>query len=126
MCSIVNNVISIKDKKDFLLIKKIGKKFVCDSFVCLYSNMHINCSVKDRTSNKKKIFLGLIATRKIACAVKRNKLRRRIKAIFSMVNAKNDSSFIMIARFKIFTCNFRSLSSKIQKCVSFFEDKKIS
>merc|ERR1712228_294690 len=112
-----NKIISIKDKKDFAFIKKLGKKFVCDIFLCLSADVDIN--YVDFNPSQKKVFLGIISTKKVAGAVQRNKLRRRIKAIMLRVDTKNNRSFIFIARFKIFKCSFFFLNREIERCVEF-------
>jgi ribonuclease P protein component len=70
------------------------------------------------TNDLNKFFIGLIFTRKIGKAVLRNKIRRRIKAIFEkQILTFENFAYILIAKKQISELNYKELELKILESI---------
>jgi len=86
---------SVKKNRDFQLLFKKGVCFVTPAFVCYF------------LANKESVNkLGLVASKKVGNAVKRNRAKRVIREAFRLIEpeirAKTDKrfDFILVARVK--------------------------
>jgi ribonuclease P protein component len=85
----------------------------CDYFF-IKSRAVKNQHLKDCGKNLNKFLIGLVFGRKIGNAVLRNKIRRRIKAIFLKQNLTfANFAYILIAKKKISELDFANLESQI-------------
>lgn len=67
-----------------------------------------------KKQNLKKFFIGLVLSRKIGSSVQRNKIKRRIKSIFSLQNLTfNNFAYILIAKKGISELDFKNLQNLI-------------
>jgi ribonuclease P protein component len=104
----------LNKRQDFLNIKRFGKKFVSQGFV-MQAIQH----------NEDGAFqFGLIVTKKLGCAVKRNLIKRRFRAIIQQhIKEKNVPAykFVIIARIGCLTTPFEELEVAFKKGFYFFK-----
>jgi len=99
-------IISFKNQKEFEQINLKGKKIVCKYFILILQKELIDTS---------KIYLGLKINRKVGNAVKRNKIRRRLKHTMrdfvSVPECSNllGSRFLIIPKHNIFKAKYAEL-----------------
>ena len=91
--------------KNLLKKKKISNKYI----TIFYGNL------KDK--NKEKLNISFVAKKKIANAVKRNKIKRRLKNIFneavSLVLIKFNYSYLVIAKSTMLNNNYTNIKDTI-------------
>ena len=91
--------------KNLLKKKKISNKYI----TIFYGNL------KDK--NKEKLNISFVAKKKIANAVKRNKIKRRLKNIFneavSLVLIKFNYSYLVIAKPTMLNNNYTNIKDTI-------------
>ena len=96
---------SVKVSYDYKKITTNGVKFITPLFIAFSLQEQLN-----------KTRLGVIASRKIGCAVKRNKAKRRLKAAFSEVAKElTNISVVLIARHQILTADYTDITLWINK-----------
>ena len=74
---------TIKKRHDFFLSNKLGKKKY---------GKYVNIQFLNRNDNIEEVFFGFTITKKIGISVIRNKIRRRLKSIISLL-IKNDKNY---------------------------------
>lgn len=88
------NLSSIKHRELFLVIPKFAKKIYSKNFILIFTSLEkIENSVSERiklfygTNNteSKKVFIAIKASKKLGKAVIRNKIKRRIRALFQQI-----------------------------------------
>ncbi len=111
----------IKKRKDYLAVTAYGKKWVTPSFI-----VQVRPQKKEeyRKKNKKydepPIRLGITASKKTGNAVRRNRIRRRLKALardFLPLWCKEDHDIVIIARHTIWDKSYKDLQADLYKAL---------
>ena len=107
---------TIKKRKDFVLSNKFGKKFFNKNFILqIYNQIE-----QDQRSLK----FGFTATKRIGNAVKRNRAKRRMRALISLFLKENrllfdeTSSYIIVAKKSLIKASFLDLRDEMKECLS--------
>ncbi len=95
--------------RDFESIKKNAAKVECSAFVLYFSQSDSGASR-----------LGVVASRKTGCAVERNLVRRRIRAVFAEVRADFpfDADVLVFARRAAAKFEYADIKKKFKRAVS--------
>ncbi len=104
----------IKKRKDYLAVAAYGKKWVTPSFILQMCPWKEGKEEELRT--QKKIRLGLTASKKTGNAVKRNRIRRRLKALgrnFLPLWCKENYDLVIIARYTIWDKSYQDLQQDL-------------
>jgi ribonuclease P protein component len=107
---------TIKKRKDFVLSNKFGKKISNKNFI-LQKYKQIE---QDQPSLK----FGFTATKRIGNAVKRNRAKRRMRALISLFLQENrllfddKSSYVIVAKKSLIKANFLDLRAEMKECLS--------
>jgi len=100
------NYESIRENREFQLLFRKAESYVTHGFVCYYlkrrqSNSHVN-GIEVSPCNR----LGIVASKKVGNAVKRNRAKRVIREAFRIAEAQlrkktdNRYDFVFVARGK--------------------------
>ena len=73
----------IKKSADFKLVSRLGKKWISDSFIML---------ILKREEDSSPLRLGLTVSRKVGNAVKRNRVKRRFRALMRLYAPQDELS----------------------------------
>lgn len=97
---------SIKENYEFKRVYKRGKSSA-DSFLAVYVFKNY----------KKMPRLGITVSNKIASAVGRNKIRRRIKGAFHSIYQIRDNSIdiVVVARTRANDCTYKQIEKSLEK-----------
>ena len=107
---------TIKKRKDFVLSNKFGKKISNKNFI-LQKYQQIE---QDQPSLK----FGFTATKRIGNAVKRNRAKRRMRALISLFLQENrllfddKSSYVIVAKKSLIQATFLDLRVEMKECLS--------
>ena len=109
-------LVTLKKRKDFVLSNKHGKKISSKNFILQeFCNPNI--------SDQGQIF-GFTATKRIGNAVKRNRAKRRMRALI-LVLLKEDNvlfkdkySYVLIAKQSILKAPFFDMHNQLKECLS--------
>ena len=107
---------TIKKRKDFVLSNKFGKKISDKNFI-LQKYKQIE---QDHPSLK----FGFTATKRIGNAVKRNRAKRRMRALISLFLQENrllfddKSSYVIVAKKSLIKAPFQDLRAEMKECLS--------
>ena len=107
---------TIKKRKDFVLSNKFGKKISNKNFI-LQKYQQIE---QDQPSLK----FGFTATKRIGNAVKRNRAKRRMRALISLFLQENrllfddKSSYVIVAKKSLIKATFLDLRVEMKECLS--------
>ena len=95
----------VRSRKDFQRIRSFGKHVFCKSFICQY-HLRLDSQI---TSQR----LGVIASRRVGNAVKRNRGKRIIRELFRIHEAKLPPScdIVIILRSSYSNYTFEELES---------------
>lgn len=96
----------IKQRQDFLRIGREGRKWVTPLFI-LQAQAQIECA---------DMRVGFTVSKKTGNAVKRNRIRRRLRALADTVlavHAKPGTDYIFIGRAAAFDCGFEELQKNL-------------
>ena len=88
----------LNNHSEFSYISKFGKKAVSDGVILQVAK---NTILSEKKSSTDVIRLGYIITKKIGNAVRRNRIKRRLKAAVSNIfidNAKTGYDYVFIGR----------------------------
>jgi ribonuclease P protein component len=137
---------SLKNTHEFNLVNKSGIKFSCPLFIMVYYKDFKDRAMEIYSKRAEAkptfdyshfidrfklsgVFLGFKASKKTGNAVKRNKIRRRIKGVFRDIS-KGDlrtslegAGIIFIPRSEIHDIEYLSLVNQISKSIRFFYNK---
>ena len=106
----------INKRKDYLLLKKKGHSVILDCFILQYV-LH-NCSINPiKSSENIKLRVGITVSKKIGNAVKRNLVKRRIKASLLKVSQNKFLKYadlIIIGKKKVLSKDFTGLCSDLE------------
>ena len=107
---------TLKKRRDFVLSNKHGQKFFSKNFILQeYCNPNI--------SDKGRMF-GFTATKRIGNAVKRNRAKRRMRALISSllkednILFKEKYSYVLIAKQSILNASFFEMHNQLKECLS--------
>ncbi|MGM0379277.1 MAG: ribonuclease P protein component [Bacillota bacterium] len=97
---------SIKKNKEFKSVYSNGKKIVSKSFIFYYLK-----------NNKKYDRIGFTVSKKVGNSVERNRIRRRLKAIFRQdyLETQKGYDLVIVARTKIKYINYKRLRNDFLK-----------
>ena len=107
---------TIKKRKDFVLSNKFGKKFFNKNFIL----QKYNQIEQDQPYLK----FGFTATKRIGNAVKRNRAKRRMRALISLFLQENrllfddKSSYVIVAKKSLIKAPFLDLRAEMKECLS--------
>ena len=103
----------IKKKEDFAHVFKNGSFLNCNSFT-------INYAKKTKAVKIKLPRLGIVVSKKVGNAVKRNFAKRRTKALKNIfLNfGKDEFDYILVAKKNLLTENFKILSSQLEQTLN--------
>ncbi len=105
----MKKLISLKKRSDFLALR--GKEvFFSKYFILQFSP----------TNTQDDLLFGLVASKKIGCAVKRNKAKRRMREMFRSIATPEISGgkIVMIARYKLVDACYADVLNDLKKSLS--------
>jgi ribonuclease P protein component len=106
---------TLKKRKDFVLSNKFGQKSFNKNFILQ------KFSLTDQ--NDLDLMFGFTATKKIGNAVKRNRAKRRMRALISIFLKEkaywfdDTSTYILIAKKSLITAPFLDLKDEMKECL---------
>ena len=106
---------TLKKRKDFVLSNKFGQKFFNKNFILQ------KFSPSDH--NNLDLMFGFTATKKIGNAVKRNRAKRRMRALISIFLKEkaywfdDTSTYILIAKKSLIKASFLDLKAEMKECL---------
>ena len=95
---------SVKNSSEFKKITRTGKKFTTPFFICF--------NIKS-TGFK----LGVVASRKVGCAVERNKAKRILRSAFSAVYKSSSNTVVLIAKHEILNAKYSDIKAWLEKTI---------
>ena len=104
------SIITIKKRHDFLLSHKAGKK---------QYRKYLNIQCYHRKDSSEAVFFGFTITKKIAAAIMRNKIKRRLKSIIAfLIKNKKDifvvgCNYVFIGKPNIIEASFEELKEDV-------------
>ena len=109
-------LVTLKKRKDFVLSNKYGQKTFSRNFI-------LQEYYKPDMSNQG-IRFGFTATKRIGNAVKRNRAKRRMRALISSllkednILFKEKYSYVLIAKQSILKASFFEMHNQLKQCLS--------
>ena len=109
-------LVTLKKRRDFVLSNKHGQKIFSKNFI-LQEYYNLNMLHHD-------LMFGFTATKRIGNAVKRNRAKRRMRAlILSLLKEENilfkdKYSYVLIAKQSILKASFFEMHSQLKQCLS--------
>ncbi len=109
-------LVTLKKRKDFVLSNKYGHKSHEKHFI-LQEYCNPNISYQD-------LMFGFTATKRIGNAVKRNRAKRRMRALISNllkednILFKEKYSYVLIAKQSILKASFFEMHNQLKECLS--------
>ena len=106
---------TLKKRKDFVLSNKFGQKSFNKNFILQ--------KFSPADQNNLDIMFGFTATKKIGNAVKRNRAKRRMRALISIFLKEkaywfdNTSTYILIAKKSLIKASFLDLKAEMKECL---------
>ena len=102
----LKNLISLKKRSDFLDLR--GKEIFFSKYFILQFHP---------TNNQDDLLFGLVASKKIGCAVKRNKAKRRMREMFRTIATPQipGGRVVMIARYKLVDACYEDVLNDLKK-----------
>ena len=106
---------TLKKRKDFVLSNKFGQKSFNKNFILQ------KFSPPDH--NSLDLMFGFTATKKIGNAVKRNRAKRRMRALISIFLKEkaywfdDTSTYILIAKKSLIKASFLDLKAEMKECL---------
>ena len=107
---------TLKKRKDFVLSNKFGKKIFNKNFI-LQKFSPSDCKVLVSK-------FGFTATKKIGNAVKRNRAKRRMRSLISVLLKESaflfddTSTYILIAKKSLIKASFYDLKVEMRECLN--------
>ncbi len=109
-------LVTLKKRRDFVLSNKYGQKIHNKNLILQeYCNPNISDNV---------LMFGFTATKKIGNAVKRNRAKRRMRALISSllkednILFKEKYSYVLIAKQSILKASFFEMYNQLKQCLS--------
>ena len=109
-------LVTLKKRRDFVLSNKHGQKAHNKNFIL---QEHRNHNISDQG-----LMFGFTATKRIGNAVKRNRAKRRMRAlILSLLKQDNilfkeKYSYVLIAKQSILKASFFEMHNQLKQCLS--------
>jgi ribonuclease P protein component len=109
-------LVTLKKRRDFVLSNKHGQKTHNKNFIL---QEYCNPNIAD-----KGLMFGFTATKRIGNAVKRNRAKRRMRALISLFLKENrllfdeTSSYIIVAKKSLIKASFLDLRDEMKECLS--------
>ena len=109
-------LVTLRKRRDFILSNKLGQKAHNKNFIL---QEHCNPNISDQG-----LMFGFTATKRIGNAVKRNRAKRRMKAlILSLLKEDNilfkeKCSYVLIAKQSILKASFFEMLIQLKQCLS--------
>ena len=105
-------LVSLKKKDHFLLVLK--HRFVNNDFFSIYSKKNFI-----KNSNKNKLYISFVIKKKIGNAVKRNRIKRKLRAIVQKLSKINGAinlnyTYIVFGKAKSYKEKYESLYEKVK------------
>lgn len=107
-------ITSIKKRQDFIRISKSQNKFITPNLILIVDKTNIAA-----TDNSLRV--GFTVSKKIGNAIKRNKVKRRLRAAAREIMpkiAKTSYDYIIIARSQTFYSKFQDILTDLTKSVN--------
>ena len=95
---------SVKHSSEFKKITRTGRKFTTPFFICF--KLH-----------SKELKLGVVASKKVGCAVKRNKAKRLLRNAFSDIYKFNGNTVVLIAKYEILNAKYEDIKFWLKKTI---------
>lgn len=115
----MTNIGFIKKRKDYLAVAAYGKKWVTPSFILQARPWKEGEAWGD--SKDVPIRLGITASKKTGNAVKRSRIRRRLRALgrdFLPQNCKGNFDIVIIARYTIWDKGYKDIQQDLLKALT--------
>lgn len=114
-------IIPVKKTRHYQLASRLGKKFFSKNFVIIYNPTPLYL-MHNKSKNLNAINfhrIGITVSKKHGNAVKRNKIKRRIKSVFlkSKLCFKSFFDYIIIPKVSIANSNFEDILKEIDFCI---------
>ena len=109
-------LVTLKKRRDFVLSNKYGQKTHSKNFIL---QEYYNPNIAD-----KGLMFGFTATKRIGNAVKRNRAKRRMRALISSllkednILFKEKYSYVLIAKQSILKASFFEMSNQLKQFLS--------
>ena len=106
---------TLKKRKDFVLCNKFGQKSFNKNFILQ--------KFSPTDQNNLDLMFGFTATKKIGNAVKRNRAKRRMRALISIFLKEkaywfdDTSTYILIAKKSLIKASFLDLKGEMKECL---------
>ncbi|MCP4923898.1 MAG: ribonuclease P protein component [bacterium] len=107
-------ILRLKKRQDFLRLTRLNIKWVSPAFVLQIAPT----PTEDLSSSC--VRLGFTASRKVGNAVKRNRCKRRLRALSSLLlplYGKSDHDYVLIARAGCLTKNFEQMKEDLSEAL---------
>ena len=109
-------LVTLKKRRDFVLSNKYGQKIHNQNFIL---QEYCNPSISNQG-----LMFGFTATKRIGNAVKRNRAKRRMRALM-LILLKEDNilfkekySYVLIAKQSILKASFSEMHNQLKQCLS--------
>ena len=109
-------LVTLKKRKDFVLSNKHGHKTHYKNFIL---QKYCNPNISDQGPT-----FGFTATKRLGNAVKRNRAKRRMRALISSllkedhILFKEKYSYVLIAKQSILKASFFEMHNQLKQCLS--------
>ena len=109
-------LVTLKKRRDFVLSNKHGQKTYNNNFIL---QEYCNPNISDQG-----VMFGFTATKRIGNAVKRNRAKRRMRALISgllkedKILFKEKYSYVLIAKQSILKASFYEMHKQLRECLS--------
>ena len=106
-------IVTLKKRRDFVLSNKLGKKSFTENFILL-----------EYCTPDHSLRFGFTATKRIGNSVKRNRAKRRMRALISGLLKedkfmfKEKYSYVLIAKHSIIKASFFDMQNQLKECLS--------
>lgn len=109
------DTLTLKKRSDFQKIAKEGQKWVCPFFILQVKQNDFLSSISPNT-----LYYGVTASKKVGNAVKRNRAKRRMRALvaeFLATQAKPEFAYVVVAREKLLEASYAELQKNMLWCL---------
>lgn len=106
----------LKKRRDFVRVSKEGR-FKATPFFVLQSHPRENLSSEPSSLS---VRFGVTASKKIGCAVERNRAKRRLRALFRdshLHYPQKNIDIVLVARKLVLEAPFTTLRDALEKCL---------
>ncbi len=99
----MKDFLRFKDSQEFDLVYRRGKRWYCEGFIVFY--------LKDLEKK-----MAVVASKKIGKAVKRNRVKRILRALFFRFKDRlKEGKYIVVARSELLELSFSSLEKSLKR-----------